>query len=47
MPHTEFVDAASISATTPIGVPEPSTQPQNRGWLVPSWYGRTYSSHSA
>ena len=29
--------AASISAITPIGVPLPITQPQKRGWLLPSW----------
>ncbi len=44
MPLTESVAAASISAITPIGVPLPSTQPQKRGWLLPSWYGCTYSS---
>ncbi len=37
MPLTASVDAASISAIIPIGVPAPSTQPQNRGWLLPSW----------
>ncbi len=46
-PRLAFSPPASSSASMPIPVPPPCTQPMNRGWVLPRAYGTTWARNAA